>query len=345
MRRSRLRIHFTAEDLGRVRLARSVDPMWEITLSLHLLCTREAPLAFNQWRRRVRDAVRRSGTAPLLSMLSVINPPASYFPDFLTPSGYQGDLDGGIEAIRSTPASAFREQLTLLARTCPLPSSVRPLATGRGDAVAHLCDALRVYHDIALGPFRRQIDHTIGQVRDRNDDCMTSGGSEMLLRCLEPLCRWRPPVLEAPFPNDVDLHLDGRGLLLVPSFFCVGMPVKYFDPDLPPTLVYPVVHDPRWPTSQPAHGGDSLASLIGETRTRLLEYLARRYAAPTHVLGNRLHISAPTVSYHTKVLRDASLITSRRDGPLVVHHLTPLGAALLDGAAAVIDHASGALGE
>ena len=143
--------------------------------------------------------------------------------------------------------------------------------------------------------------------------------------------RWRPPVLEAQFPSDFDLHLDGRGVLLVPSFFCVGAPVKYFDNELPPTLVYPITHDPRWAVSGNDGGGDSLALLIGESRARILEHIAGTGAAPAHTLAGRLHLSAPTVSYHTKVLRDAGLITSRRDGPSVVHQLTSLGSAVLTG--------------
>jgi DNA-binding transcriptional ArsR family regulator len=55
------------------------------------------------------------------------------------------------------------------------------------------------------------------------------------------------------------------------------------------------------------------------------------------VLAARLHVSSPTVSYHTKVLREAGLIISPRDGSAVVHHLTPLGAALLHGATSPID--------
>ena len=102
---------------------------------------------------------------------------------------------------------------------------------------------------VALGPFRRSIEHRISQVREQHRESMAAGGSETLLRSLGSVFRWRPPVLEAQFPSDFDLHLDGRGLLLVPSFFCVGAPVKYFDDDLPPTLVYPITHDPRWAVS------------------------------------------------------------------------------------------------
>jgi len=57
---------------------------------------------------------------------------------------------------------------------------------------------------------------------------------------LTPLFRWRWPVLEAPYPLDKDVHLAGRGLLLVPSYFCRRMPVTFADPGLPPVLVYPI---------------------------------------------------------------------------------------------------------
>lgn len=335
-----LRIHFTSDDVGRVRIAPSMDSMWEITLSLHLLRTRESPLVFDNWRTQVVSAVRAAKAESKLALLMAIDPPSWYFPDFLTPSGYRGDLAGGLEAIRSTPAGHFRAQLTLLAQACHLPPAARALATGEAAAVEHLCDALRTYHAIALAPFQRWTEHRIAQVRDRHRKHMTSGGSEHLLRSLEPLCRWEPPVLEAPFPQDRDMYLDGRGLRLVPSFFCVGTPVRYFDEELPPTLVFPITHDPRWAGPPSVRDNDSLALLVGGTRAAILDHVAH-CAAPTLVLAHRLHVAAATVSYHTKVLRDAGLITSLRDGPSVVHDVTALGLALLNGAAVPAEPADG----
>jgi DNA-binding transcriptional ArsR family regulator len=334
MGRAKLRIHFTADDLGRVRLAPAVDSMWEITLSLHLLPKRESPLVFDHWRGQVRNAIGRSGADSMLSLLLAIDPPASYFPDFLTPFGYRGDFAEGIEAIRSTPAGQFREQLALLSRNRTLPIPARSLATGDGEAIERLVEALRTYHAIALAPFQRQIDYRIAAVRDWHREHLTTGGSEALLRSLAPLGRWEPPVLEFPFPSDADLHLDGRGLLLVPSFFCVGAPVKYFSEELPPTVVYPITHDPGWSVPSPAEVGDSLSLLIGGTRAGILHHIASSGAASTQDLAGRLHVAAATASYHTKVLREAGLITSRRDGALVVHRVTLVGAALLNGVSA-----------
>jgi DNA-binding transcriptional ArsR family regulator len=55
----------------------------------------------------------------------------------------------------------------------------------------------------------------------------------------------------------------------------------------------------------------------------------------TGELARRHEISAPGVSQHTQVLREAGLIVSRRTGPNVIHTVTPLGKALLMGIATV----------
>ncbi|MEU6943303.1 hypothetical protein ABZ943_43075, partial [Streptomyces rubiginosohelvolus] len=97
---------------------------------------------------------------------------------------------------------------------------------------------------------------------------LLDGGAEGLLATLPPMIRWRAPVLEADYPVDRDLYLDGRGLLLQPSFFCRGTPVVYRDPSLPPVLVYPVTH-----TGAPAFAepGPWLGRLVGHTRSAVLQ--------------------------------------------------------------------------
>lgn len=192
--------------------------------------------------------------------------PARFFPDFLTPVGHRGGLADGLEAIRSTPAGQLRSELTLLARLCPTPSWLRPLAEGDARAVTRPDAALRHYHRLALGPYSSCIERRVAEVRRRHSELMATGGTELLLKSLGPSIRWRSPVLEASFLRDRDVRLDGRGLLLVPSFFCVGKPVPFFDPELPPVLVYPITHDPagrcpsrgatpaRWPTSSATPG-------------------------------------------------------------------------------------------
>ncbi|GAB3963017.1 ArsR/SmtB family transcription factor [Plantactinospora veratri] len=142
------------------------------------------------------------------------------------------------------------------------------------------------------------------------------------------------------YPADRELHLDGRGLLLVPSFFCARIPVTLLDPELPPVLVYPVDRlgglmpapgEGAGPV--PATGGEAgraaLAALIGKTRARVLEVVGD--GCSTGEVARRLNISAAAASQHTTVLRNAGLLVSHRDRNTVLHSLTPLGRAILTG--------------
>lgn len=60
-----LRIHFTSEDLTRVRLAHGPDPLWETRLSAQQLNLAGGPLAFREWRSRVSSALSPEARAYL----------------------------------------------------------------------------------------------------------------------------------------------------------------------------------------------------------------------------------------------------------------------------------------
>ncbi|TCO56703.1 helix-turn-helix domain-containing protein [Actinocrispum wychmicini] len=316
-----LRVHFTTDDLSRVRVASTMDHLWEVVLSLHMLCDNAHPVLFGQWRRDTLAAVRRTHAEPSLAMLATLAPAARYFPDFLTPENGGEAFDTGVDAVMATPVSELRGQLALLARTRPLPGWVSRLAAGEQTALARLEKALRDYHRLAIGPVERAIQRSLGRIGDKAG---AAGWQDML----QPVLQWNHPVLAAPFLEDFDLHLNGRGLKLVPSFFCMGAPVKLYDDSLTPTLVCPIVHDPRWlggGTGQP------IEQLLGVSRARILEFVAANPATTNAVISTVLHISPPTVSYHLRILRESGLLATDRDANLVVHTSTRLGAALLNG--------------
>jgi DNA-binding transcriptional ArsR family regulator len=91
-----------------------------------------------------------------------------------------------------------------------------------------------------------------------------------------------------------------------------------------PTLVYPLGRF-AWmaPTATKSHG-DPLAAVLGTTRARVLRALADEHT--TSGLARVLGISLASASTHAAVLRDAGLVTSRRQGQSVRHTLTSLGA-------------------
>ncbi|WP_411146710.1 ArsR/SmtB family transcription factor [Streptomyces sp. x-80] len=325
-----LRIHFTGEDLARTSVATEADPLWDILLSLHMLQSpREGAAPFGAWRRRTA-----AGLPPRIRDLATLAPPRGYSPDFLTPASGAGGVEAGIDAVVSTPRRRLRAELGRLGQARPLSPWARDLAEGRADAMRQLAAALRTYHRLALAPYREHLRSQIAAGQATGIHALLHGGLGAFLNSLHPALRWHHPVLEVHgFPSPRDLFLNGRGLRLVPSFFCWRTPIALYDPALQPVLVYPVTRDPAWPADlsagpagPPAH---ALGDLLGRTRAAALEAIAD--GCTTGELARRLAVSPATASHHVGILRRSGLVTTRRTGGAVHHTLRPLGTELLLG--------------
>ncbi|MFF0012673.1 ArsR/SmtB family transcription factor [Streptomyces sp. NPDC005374] len=329
-----LRVHFTTDDIARVRLAAGPDPLWEICNSFQVLAGQDAPLQFGDWRRTVRPRL-----LPAHGLLAALLPPRGYTPDFLTPDlGGSHDLERAVDTVLRTRRTALHRDLSTLAasprRSRPLPSEARALADGEPPALRRLGAALHGYHQDALAPFWTRIRAQVDADRALRTRAVLRDGTDGLLASFRPVLRWRPPVLEADYPVDRELRLDGRGLLLQPSLFCLRRPVTLAAPDLPPVLVYPIQPALGWarPPGRSAPGED-VAALIGRTRAAILEDVVT--GRTTGELAQRLGISGAAASQHTAVLRRAGLLLSVRRGRHVLHTVTPVGLALLEGTGSV----------
>lgn len=319
-----LRFHFTSEDLTRVRVATEPHALWEIAVSLHRLQTQEGRWAYAHWFRTSRASLRRTGLERTVkTFLLPLFPRAGYFPDFLTPpEGTQG-LDAGLEAVLATPYERVVREVEALTRVVGAPAWVRRLA--EQDMREQLVGALRAYHRAVIAPHEQRIQECLHAERARHAHTLFHAGTEGVLTGLGPTISWRPPVLEIdPYPDHRDVHLDGRGLLLIPSYFCWHAPVALADPGLPPVLLYPLHH---LPATTPHAGSPPLNVLLGPTRAAILR--ASATGSTTTEAARRAGVTPTTASHHTAVLRDAGLITSHRHANTVLHTLTPLGAALL----------------
>ncbi|MQA96637.1 MAG: helix-turn-helix domain-containing protein [Streptosporangiales bacterium] len=318
-----LRIHFTGKDLGRVRFTDGPEPMWEVLLGLHALNERGGGLVFDQWRRHVR----RRLCAPARWLLALA-PPRGYSPDFLTPGpGLRGGLEEDLDAVLATPRRRIGADLARLAQRHPLPGPAAELAGGDRTALRTLGAAVRAFHAAALAPFWDRIQAEVHTDLTDRGGVLMHGGAEPALAGL-PGARWRPPTLEVPYPVERDLHLGGRGLRLVPAFFCRVRPVTLADPELPPALVYPIEHDLAWFAPEPpSRSPGTLAALLGRSRAAVLTAIAARPATTTQV-ARRIGVSMASASQHATVLRNAGLISTCRRGSRVVHTVTPAGAAL-----------------
>jgi DNA-binding transcriptional ArsR family regulator len=330
-----LKIHFSGEDILRTRVAPAADPIWELVLSLHVLQGRNRDPLTAHWRRSVFRGLRQDVASEQLRLLFALNPPRGYFPDFLTPYASVDGFEAGLDALRRTPTELLHRDLSVLAAENQLPSSATALARGEVAVLHHLAESMQQYRSLAISPYWNRIQAAVAADRARRARALLDGGVEGLLTSLRPAMRWEGGVLEVrDYPHSREMHLDGRGLLLVPSFFCASTPVALLDPALPPVLVYPV---DRLGGLAPADGigaapssatRDSLAALLGRTRAAVLQ--ASDEGCTTGEVARQLNISPAAASQHATVLRNAGLLVSHRERNSVLHTLTPLGRAMLD---------------
>jgi DNA-binding transcriptional ArsR family regulator len=89
-----------------------------------------------------------------------------------------------------------------------------------------------------------------------------------------------------------------------------------------PTVIYPARGIATlW--EEPEAAPDGLARLLGASRAAVLSDLGAPRS--TTELAERLDLSPATASHHLAALRDAGLVTGRREGRAVLYVRTPLG--------------------
>jgi DNA-binding transcriptional ArsR family regulator len=317
-----LRVHLSADDVSRVRFAPDPAPLVEVSLAV-AEARRQAPRATGA-RNGLPDAAR-----PLLDLI----PETGRGPLFVDP--VSEDLDEGIELVRRSATTVVRSDLTHVWpswRERPA-AWVRDLADGHRDTWDILEMAQRTYFASCLLPRWRELKRTFQADVAQRLISLLQGGISCVLDQLHPDLRWRQGCIERIDRASTDIRLDGRGLLLVPCVSWTGRPLFALQPSgaRPHALVYAAR-----PAAGllPGHGPGSpitrarLARLLGKNRAEALQALSE--PCGTGELARRLGISAASASEHTRALRDARLITTRRDGRGVWHALTRLGAQLLD---------------
>jgi DNA-binding transcriptional ArsR family regulator len=266
-------------------------------------------------------------------MLLDLAPPLGYSPDFLTPAAGTSGLEPGIDAIMRTSRQRLHADLGLLAPGRAPRQWVRSLSEADPATLQRLGAALRFYHEQWVAPYWDRVQAGVDADRARLGRVVMDHGHEGALAALHPSMRWDPPILKVSYTPDRDVYLDGRGMLLLPSFFCWRDPITLRDPLLPPVLVYPIEHDIDWFDSARSLPGEvtprPLSALLGRTRAAVLQTIEG--SPTTGEVARRLDISPASASEHATVLREAGLIMTRRHRNMVLHTLTPLGSNLLNG--------------
>ncbi|MGW4897198.1 ArsR/SmtB family transcription factor [Kitasatospora sp. NPDC004240] len=314
-----LRIHLTPDDLARVSLAPRPVPLQELNVALTMMGRQDDDLLHGSWRRRALRALPKAAL-PLADLV-----PAGRAPRFLDTLAHS--LPDALDQVRSAPAdlvAAELERVYAPART-PAPAWIHRLHRGDAEAWHSLRRAQQAAFEILLAPVWAQIQdlhHTEFVTRAVQ---LAEHGVGPLLTGLLPGARLHAGLWELP-GTPRDIHLGGRGLLLLPSFHWNGGPLLCDLPDHPLTITYPAGTG-LLPPPDVAHGPQALAKVIGNTRTELLRQLTEERT--TTDLARRLGVSAATISAHTAALRGAALISTSRAGKAVLHRRTALGDLLL----------------
>ncbi|TDC96103.1 transcriptional regulator [Nonomuraea deserti] len=236
-----------------------------------LASPREHVPYFAGWRRRAARELTARGLEGSLRRLAQLVPVGPYFPDFLTPSGQQSGLGDGLETVLGTSVRRIHAEVSELAATYRRPPTwLDDLAHGEAGVLNQIGDAAFGYHDAVLAPYEQPLTATVRSDLAERSRALAAGGVDRLLSGLHPSVRWESPVMSVDYPVEAELHLNGRGLLLIPSLFGVHV-ITLADGDLSPVLVYPVSRSPVWDMSQ---GHDdhlrALAELLGPTTGVLL---------------------------------------------------------------------------
>ncbi|MGW2207397.1 winged helix-turn-helix domain-containing protein [Streptomyces sp. NPDC001774] len=327
-----LRMHFTTADLQRIRWAAQPEPLIETVFSLQLLQQPHAhSTAFSHWSAQTGRHMGRLG----LSLFDLTTGDDGTLPELLIAPSGAASLSEGLEAVKSKPAAQALSDLAVTRSQRPdLPQWVVDFHHRRPEATRRLAQLLGKYYEVAIAPMWQHVEST---VRASLDSAPAEAG--MMLRGLHPSVSWDYPVLTLPchIPHDVDVHLAGRGLLVVPAFFLRAPMARLdnHDEQAPVELYVPVDHHDAAPPADSQITKLGIARLLGRTRAEVLASLTsvRSTSDVAAVAG----ISAATASHHLNALRAGGLIATVREHGSARHSLTHLGLRLLTCSSATPD--------
>ncbi|MEV7519226.1 DUF5937 family protein [Streptomyces sp. NPDC091371] len=316
-------MHFTTEDLFNVTFASEPLPLVELAMAL-VACQRlDEQAVFGRWRGRAARELSGAGVRPLLELLR----PDGDNPQFVEP--YARTLEEGLAAVREAGSRLSPEELVRVAARAPGSASwLRALWRQDREAWDQLDGALRAAHEVLVAPYWSRIRQSFQADVAWRTRLLAAHGIKAALASTHPAAGWAGTAFEVDREPAYEVHLAGRGLLLMPSPFWTGRPLVAEGPAGPAgayLLLYPALTPLPLVAPGPAEG--ALDALLGRTRAAVLQLLVQQRT--TSELARDLDISLPSVSEHTRTLRAAGLITTRRDGKAVLHSATGLGVDLL----------------
>ncbi|AMM20430.1 hypothetical protein AX769_10055 [Frondihabitans sp. PAMC 28766] len=279
---------------------------------------------------RFQEAFAPLAALPDVRLVAWLSGP-SYGADFASPppTSMAQTIEQDAEAVRTTPPANVRAEVAEIRSRRAAPPD---LATALDDpALAdRVASAILLVWHAVLAPEWPQLFAVLQRdVRYRAERLAESGWGAALGGLHERL-HWRDGEITIERVPDAWIHLDGRGLLLVPSaFVSPGIAVNYDEP-WQPSIVYAArgvgLLGERVGANSGA-GDAALAGLLGPSRARILQLLAD--PGSTTQLATLTGFSVGGVGDHLATLLAAGLLTRERAGRSVLYRRSPLGDALV----------------
>lgn len=318
------RIHFTAEDMARIRVIPTLGPLAETMFGLWMLRRHGPKTRMGRWHDH---AIGR--LTPEMKPLLAVLPRDSFGVDLWSLTGEAGTIEQGLEAMLSMRPTHVRAELSYASMFGHLSAASWRIADVEGRrALARAAHAS--YRALVEPHWLRMRDH-LNAERMGKGRLMVDNGLERLLTTLSPGITWKSPVLEIAVEQNADLYLSGRGLTLVPSLLVGERPVlmnSISHPDLPPTLVFPVAGDTTDVLDPPKR--IDLTTMLGRTRAEILAVLGD--GSSSAQVACLLRLTDAAADHHLSKLREAGLITGSAQGETTLYRLTSLGAKFIAGA-------------
>jgi DNA-binding transcriptional ArsR family regulator len=323
------RIHFTTQDLARTRVAEALLPLTELELAARALQDRSQPVRLDAWRLRARARL------PVQARMALsLIPPVGWSPSLF--EAQAGRAKEVLEQVYAARSGEFNVHLGFVAERRPIPSWARHLADDMA-LYKQFVDGLASLYAALVSPYEARLTDLFMADRSVRMRQLVGGGIERLFAQLNPRwMRWNSPVLEIRMVNgtDFDLHLEGQGILLMPSMFGTRSIINHLaEPQ--PIVSYPAGHDKplRSLTAFAAEAPKSrsaISALLGTTRAAVLTTIAEHPGCSTKELAALAGIAPASASEHAAVLRQAGLINTVRHRNTAIHNPTELGIALLN---------------
>ena len=294
-------IHFTPEDIARTRLSPHTRPLVEAAFGAALLSGGQQGARPGEWTRHARAKLAAN------------------------------------QPLRFALARALAVGEKLIPVLCEGVPSTR--AERESESLPHAIAALREFRAMAVAPYEDSVRRLLAGSRRRYGRMLADHGLAGTLESMGEGVSWSSGKLTLECgDDDRSLHLDGGGLILVPSVFLGSRPQVFSwrsraSARSVSVLVFPVCpHGTAVQAlSKESEATRSLPKLLGRTRAAVLAQLVRPHS--TGGLSERLRISATTVSEHTSVLRSTGLISTTRTSNTVRHEITALGKLMLESTA------------